>query len=337
MRLLLAALLLLSSHVAEAATDYRAINEAAVRGHIQPRFAKLDAATQSLADAAAAGCGDPAALRRAWTETMRAWQAVQHLRFGPALLQNRHQRFAFWPDPRNSVPRQLADLFQAGQLPSFATGSVAVQGLTALERELFDAGEAAKLASEPFRCSWAQAAARNLAEMGNALHAEWRDGGAYPKEFIAAKGDLVPYKEPKEATLDLFKALHQAIELVADHKLARPLGKTVKDQRPQMAELWRSRQSGPAVAIDIEAARDLFKVFAPRLENRLLATDLTKRLDDLAVRTKDLDLDTALADASKRAMLDRLRADATTLKTLLAEKLAPALDIPVGFNALDGD
>ena len=46
MRFLLAALLLLSSQVARAETDYRAINEAAVREHIQPRFAKLDEATQ---------------------------------------------------------------------------------------------------------------------------------------------------------------------------------------------------------------------------------------------------------------------------------------------------
>ncbi len=337
MRLILAALLLLTSYGARAETDYRAINEVAVREHIQPRFAKLNEAARRFVATAGAGCGDLALLRRAWTETMHAWQAAQHLRFGPALLQNRHQRFAFWPDPRNSVPRQLADLFQSGQLPGFATGSVAVQGLTALERVLFDAGEAAKLTSEPFRCTWAKAVAENLAGMAKAMQAEWRDGSAYPKEFIAAKGDLVPYKESKEATLDLFKALHQAVELVADHKLARPLGKTAKDQRPQMAELWRSRQSGPAIAIDIEAARDLFKVFAPRLDNRALAADLTKRLDDLAVRTRDLDLDAALADASKRPMLEKLRADAATLKSLFAEKLAPALDIPVGFNALDGD
>ena len=335
MRLLLAALLLLSAQAARAATDYRAINDAAVREHIQPRFATLEAATRRLAATAEGGCGNLDPLRHDWIEAMRAWQGAQHLRFGPALLKNRHQRFAFWPDPRNSVPRQMADLFQAGQLPAFAGGSVAVQGLTALERVLFDPAEAAKLGTEPFRCSWAQAVARNLAEMGAALNADWQS--EYPTQFVAAAGDLVPYKEPKEATLDLFKALHQAVELVADHKLAQPLGKTPKDQRPQQAELWRSRQSGTAIAVDIDAARDLFKVFAPRLENRALATDLTKRLDDLARRTRDLDLDAALADAAKRPMLDKLRADAATLKTLFAEELAPALDIPVGFNALDGD
>lgn len=338
MRLLLILLtMLFTIAAARAEPDYAAINAAAVREHIQPRFARLDTATQRLAAAAEAGCIDVAALRRAWIEAMAAWQDVQHLRFGPALWFNRHQRFAFWPDPRNSVPRQLGELFQAGQLPNFVTGSVAVQGLTALERALFDQAEAAKLGTEPFRCAWLKAVAKNLAEMGKALAADWSADSQFPKDFVAAKGDLVPYKEPKEATLDLFKALHQAVELVADHKLARPLGKTAKDQRPLLAELWRSKQSGVAVAADIEAARDLFKVFAPRMDNRALAADLTKRLDDLAQRTKGLDLDAVLADASKRPVLDKLRADAAALKTLFAEKLAPALDIPVGFNALDGD
>lgn len=338
MRLLLAlAVLAASIGSAHAEPDYRALNESAVKQHIQPRFAALDAATQRLAAAAEKSCTDTAALRTAWIQAMIAWQGVQHLRFGPALYFNRHQRFAFWPDPRNVVPRQMAELFQSGTLPNFITGSIAPQGLTAIERVLFDQAEAAKLAAEPFRCTWLKAATANLAEMAKAINTDWSEGRQYPKEFVAAKGEVVPYNAPEEATLDLFKALYAAVELPADHKLGRPLGKTAKEQRPQMAEHWRSKQSGAAVAADIAAAKDLFAVVAPQVADKALVADVTKRLDDIVQRTARLELDAMLADPSKRQTLDKLRADMMALKTLMADKLAPALGIPVGFNALDGD
>lgn len=321
-----------------AAPDYRAINAAAVQTHILPRLSKLETDTRAFADAAAKpGCGEREALQNSWRQAMLAWQGVQHLRFGPVLLFNRYQRFAYWPDPRNSIPRQLNELFASDKLPDFHAGSIAVQGMGALERVLFDAKETAKLEQEPFRCQWLQAAAQNLAAMAKDINADWGKGRNYAEQFVAAKGDLVVYAGPEEATLDLFKALHAAIELAADHKLARPMGKTPREQKPMAAEYWRSGNSGPAIAANIAAARELFTAFAPRVPDRALADDLGKRLNDLAERTANLHLEDALADPAARPALEKLRADLLAVKSLLAEKLAPAMEIPVGFNALDGD
>ncbi|WP_428249681.1 imelysin family protein [Ferrovibrio sp.] len=337
MRYWLAALLLFTAP-AYAAPDYVAINRAAVTAHILPRLDALEQATQGFANTATKGCDDLDALRQGWRRANLAWQDVQHIRFGPVLLFNRLQRFAYWPDPRNSVARQMAELFAAAKLPDFGIGSIAVQGLTALERELFDAAEVTKLRATPFRCQWVQAAAINLAAMARDIRADWGPGRSYAEQFIAAKGNLVVYAGPDEATQDIFKALHTAIELVADHKLARPLGKTPREQKPMAAEYWRSGQSGAAIATNIAAARDLFtKAIVPNMADKALAAELGRRFDDLAQRTRGLDLETALANTAQRAALDKLRADAGALKTMLAEKLAPALDIPVGFNALDGD
>lgn len=323
---------------AQAAPDYRAINAAAVQAHILPRLDKLQSATRAFADIAGkAGCSDREALQQGWRQAMLAWQGVQHLRFGPVLLFNRYQRFAYWPDPRNSIPRQLNELFAAKTLPDFHAGSIAIQGMGAFERVLFDAKESAKLESDAFRCQWLQAAAENLAAMAKDVDSDWSKGRDYAKQFVAAKGDLVVYTGPEEATLDLFKSLHAAVELVADHKLNRPMGKTPREQKPMAAEYWRSGSSGAAIAANIDAARDLFAAMAPNVPDRALADDLNKRLADLTERTAKLHLEDALADPAQRASLEKLRADLLTVKSLLAEKLAPALEIPVGFNALDGD
>ncbi len=335
--LVAAALFGMFASPARAAPDYTALNQAAVQAHILPRYAVLSAATAKFASIAADGCADRMAWQAGWAEAMRAWQGVQHLRFGPVLLFNRYQRFAFWPDARNSMPRQLNEIFATKRLPDFAIGSIAVQGLSALERNLFDATEAAKLNSDAFRCAWAQAAAQNLAEMAAAIEQDWRSGRHYAAQFVAAKGDLVAFAGPQEATQELFKALYGAIELVADHKLARPLGKGGRDARPMAAEHWRSGLSGAAIGANIAAARELYASFAPQLADAGLRGDLQRRFDDLAQRSAGLDLDRDITDAPRRPELEKLRADLLALKTQLGERLAPALGLQIGFNALDGD
>ncbi|GAB4195094.1 MAG: imelysin family protein [Thalassobaculales bacterium] len=323
MRAIIALALLLLAAPAPAA-DHAALNRAVVAGHILPAYARLTAATAALEQATAAGCGDADRLRAAFATATLAWQGAQHLRFGPADWFNRARRFALWPDPRNTVGRQLAELLARGSLPDFATGSVAVQGLTALERMLFEPALAARLA-EPFPCAWLRATAANLAGMARDLEAEWR-GDRY-----------LPMVQPQEATLEIFKSLHTAVELAADHKIARPLGNSPAAARPRLAEHWRSALSGPAVAENLRAAESLFAAMAPFVADRALAADIAGRLAATAAAARDLDLDHAWSDPQLRPAAERLRADLAALKTVLAEKLTAALDIPLGFNALDGD
>lgn len=319
-----------------AGIDYAGLNRAVVEGHILPGYARLGTASAALDKAASASCTDIARLKLAWRDTMLAWQGVQHLRFGPAAWFNRHDRFAFWPDPRNVTQRQLAELFERQALPDFVTASVAIQGLTALERVLYDSDEAAKLGRQPFHCAWLKAVAANLAAIARDMDHDWRT--RYAELFIAARGGKdVAYAEPKEATLELFKAVYGAVELAADHKLGRPLGSGGKEARPRLAEYWRSRSSGAAIAADLDAARDLYARFDSFVPDRGLAADLQTRFAALADAAKGIDLDAALAEPTGRERAEALRVQALELKRLLAERLSAALDIPVGFNALDGD
>ncbi len=330
--------------------DYRAINADATKRHILPRYAALADATGKLDAAAKAFCAAPAPtkiapLQDAWRQGMRAWQDAQHLRFGPVEYFNRLPRFAFWPDPRNVTQRQLAELFEKRDAATMTaeklvSGSVAIQGFSALERVLFDQAEAAKLVAEPFRCQWLQAVTQNIATMARDIDADWngppRD---FAKKYMAADGEGSQYHRPSEATLDLFKSVYTAVELVADHKLARPLADKLATAKPRLAESWRSESSLANIKTNLAAARDLYKSLEPGVPEAGLRSDIAQSFDQAiaAASAIAMPLEKAVADFVARPAAEKLRRDSTALKRLLSEKLAPALGLPIGFNALDGD
>jgi len=343
MRLRLLAFLLLLASPATA-TDYAALNAAAVERHVLPGYAALAAATARLDAAARASCADAPALQAAWRGAMRAWQGVQHLRFGPVELFQRHPRFEFWPDPRNVAGRQLAELF-ARRVPeaiaphSFAVGSVAVQGLGAMERALFEPAQAKALAEDAYRCAWLRAAAANVAAMAREVEAEWRGP---PRDFARTFSSAAPggaYADAREATLDLFKSLHAAVELVADHKLARPLGDKPEAPRPRLAESWRSGASLDNAAANLEAARGLYDALAAGVSDKALDAELRLSFAEAIAAAAAIGrpLEEAVVERRDRANVVRLQRATAQLKDLLADRLGKALDLPLGFNALDGD
>ena len=338
--MLLRVLLLLLVAAPAAAADYAALNARAVELHVRPAYAELAAAAARLDAAAQASCSEIAPLQAAWRETMAAWQSAQHIRFGPVALFERHARFEFWPDPRNVAGRQLRQLFskrsaEAITPRSFAIGSVAVQGLGALERALFDQESATKLASDSYRCAWLRAATTNVATMARETEAEWKDYGA-------SFGSSAPggaYAGPREATSDLFKSLHAAVELVADHKLAKPLGDSLEKARPLLAESWRSGTSLDNIEANLAAGLSLYEALAPGVADAQLDAELRKRFASTlaAAQAVEGELAAAVADPSQREKVELLRREAAALKAALASRLSAALDLPLGFNALDGD
>ncbi len=119
---ILTVLLLLAAHPGHAveAGAYGALNKAAIEKHILPRYEALVTATAGLNAAAKAFCAAPASnpiagLQATFGQTMDAWQDIQHVRFGPVDWFFRSQRFAFWPDPRNTIGKQMAELLSKHQ------------------------------------------------------------------------------------------------------------------------------------------------------------------------------------------------------------------------------
>ncbi|PJI37823.1 imelysin family protein [Ferrovibrio sp.] len=351
-----AILLLLAAnpgHAVEAGA-YVTLNKAAIEKHILPRYDALVTATAGLNDAAKTYCAAPATrpvgdLQAAFGKAMDAWQDIQHVRFGPVDWFFRSQRFAFWPDQRNTIGKQMAELLSKHQSDSvdpelLAKGSVATQGLPALERLIFgeDASKLKSGADAAYRCHYVEAIALNLAQMAKETRIAWRDGGE--KAFSAVMQDAAkpdaPYREPQEATLELFKALYLAIELAADHKLARPLGATLKDARPRLSESWRSERSLRNIQRNLAAAQDLYlNSFSAAVADKAVDAAIRDGLNKsvTAANAIKVPLEIAVQDAKARPQAEALAAELLALKKLLGDRLPLALDIPVGFNALDGD
>ncbi len=332
------------------------MNAAVVDGHVIPAFKAQAEAGAALATAAQAFCKAPDAagldkLRLAFGAASDGWQKVQHLRFGPTELFMRSSRLMFWPDPRDSVGRQLADLLGKKDATLFAPAgleqqSVSVQGLPALERLLYGDDAAKLLAGDDeakLRCAAVAGIAANVAAVTAQALADWTGGSIDYQKLVKTAGpgnDI--YRSASEATVELFKSLYLAVEVVADRKLSKPLGENAGAARPRLLEQWRSGRALRNVTLDLEAAKGLWDAgmgAAVRQHDGALAAEVDKALAEVLGTAGRISppLETALGDPARRPVVEALVAEATALKTLIAQKVAPALGIPLGFNALDGD
>lgn len=339
---------------------YRRVNLSLADGHVIPRYETLTGATAALDGRAAAFCKSPAAdalpdLRAGFVTALDAWMGVQHLRFGPVQFLLRYDRFAFWPDQRNTGSRHLRKLLTASdpaalEPRAFGRGSVAVQGFTALERLLFGKDDGAAFfegdEAAAYRCRLLRAITGNLAEMSAGVLEDWRDGDSAYRRVLEAPGeDNAYYLDDKEVTLEFFKAFNGTLQMVADLKLARPLGGSLEKSKPRRSESWRSARSLDNIKTNLRALQALYagEGFAALVESRGGDPDLDKTLSlGLASALEAAEsvrppLSEALSDADARPQVETLLAEVRALQELATGRLAKALDLPVGFNAFDGD
>ncbi len=341
---------------AAAAPDYAALNAAVVDSYVIPRYASLAEQTvvleASLREACADGRLEAAESAAAYNAAMDAWMAVQHLRFGPALLFLRYDRIEFWPDKRGTVRRHLAQMLserdpKALEPHTFANGSVAVQGFPALERLIYDSDDS--LWEDPFGCRLAVAIGRNLRSIAEGLLADWRDSETpYAEVITSAVEGNEHYFDAKEASLEFAKALRGALLLVEDYKLGRPLGEEAKSVRQTRAESWRSARSLRNVLGNLRAAQALYREtagvsFSSLLRGQPKGAELDRvigaALDRLvaAAEAQPDSLAAALEQPDGWRKLDGVRVETGQLMRLLSGPLSEVLDLPIGFNSYDGD
>jgi len=341
------------------AVDHAAVNRALVEKHAVPRYDALVAATGALDEAAEGFCEAPdaaglAALKQDFAATMGAWQDVQHLRFGPAEFLMRAYRFEYWPDARNSVGHELDDLLKARdpaalEPHTFARTSVAVQGLPSLERLLYDDGQAflAADADAAYRCAVLEAITGNLGAMAGELREAWM--GAAAERILLAGQPGSAYQSAAEGSVPFLKSLLGALQTVADQKLAGPLGASLDTARPRAAESWRSGLSMDNIRRNLLAAKALYfgDAGGPGFADLLRAQPDQEKTADLFERafaqtlataqSVDLPLAAAVEDAAERKKLEKLLREVSAVRLLLTQRLSPAIGVPVGFNAADGD
>lgn len=335
LRLLSILALLISGVGAARAAEPGEVAVAIAKSVLVPRYEALAAALEAQSTAWKAGCGDAAALKTAYNGAADAWAGIEHGRYGPVSRENRPERIAFWPDPRNGTEKGLAALLSAPDEAALApermaSASVAVQGLPVIERLLYpvkEPGQTAEPSLDARRCAIGASVAANLASIGARIRAEWSDpqtGELAKLEKLAAEAPADPAL--KSAATQMLTDLATLFQITGDRKLLPLYGGKGKGPQPKAAESWRSGRSERNILLNLEAAEATAVALKPLSEPE--AASLVKRLE------------TAKRLVSSHAGNPPGFSGFASVKIAQYEaiqKLPAALGIPLGFNSMDGD
>lgn len=348
---------LVTARASVPAEAYARINTALVQAHVLPRYERLAEATSALAAAAEDYCAQPDdaglnTVRIHYHAAADAWMGVQHLRFGPVELFMRAYRLYFWPQAQGKVAnavRELAESPLGGEplVERFRTGEIAAQGLPALEYLLYRKDTGGSAQAPP--CALLRAITANLRSMAAGIVADWRGGDiAFARTMAAPGPDNLYFRTHREATLELFKGLHGGLQLVADIKLMPVLGETAGNAQPRLAESRLSARALRNILLNLEAQQALYLgESGPGLTDLVQAHGGDPKLDPLmrkayrmtiaTARSIDPPLGEAVTSAESRPAVEKLLTQVLALKQIVRTRLATALDLTMGFNALDGD
>ena len=347
----------------DASADPAAVANALVEHYVLPGHRALAEATAAFETAAADFCRSPgesglAATQSAFHAAADAWLAVEPLHFGPMELLMRSPRMYFWPDPTGRVAQDVAEFVAEGDATvlaenRFQAAPVSLQGLPAAEVLMFDeASRASLLAGDEageIRCALLQAIAANVRKIGAGLLADWQSGEQPFTAVIAAPGPENPYFASQEdVTVAFLKAVNHALRLALDTRLKPVLGPDMASARSERAEARRSGRSMRNIVAGIEAAQAIYLGAGGKGLDSLAAargTDakiapLLRKAFSMTLETAtgiDAPLPRAALDPALRPKLKELATQLQALRQLVGTRLAAALGLSVGFNALDGD
>lgn len=298
--------------------------------------------------AANRAAGDVQSLRAAYSAACDAWARAQLIKTGPLSLFLRYERFAYWPEARNVTQRMLDALIVSNDPKELAPAalvrdSVAAQGLTALERLLYDGDNSVRLLKAPgrpgeWRTEIGQGIARNLSAIAKDVLAEWTAPDGVRAMIASNKGWKMIFADTAEAASLLLTEQVTAFRLMHDIKLLAVMGASADVARPRVAEAWRSGRSQRNLKLNLESAQAMTRIWAETVP----AAHRTK-LDSLyasalkAVDAVPADLGEAAADARRRPLVDSARAGIKAVQVEIAATLPADLGITLGFNSLDGD
>ena len=326
---------------------------ALVDRHVIPSYRALSQAADAQEKAwttfaANRATGDVQSLRASYNATCDAWARAQLIKTGPLSLFLRYERFSYWPEARNVTQRMLDALIASNDpkelVPdTLVRDSVAAQGLTALERLLYDGDTSVQLlkaAGRPgeWRTEIGQGIARNLASIARDVVADWTAPDGVRAAIAANKGWRMIFADTAEAASLLLTELVTAFRLMHDVKLLPVMGLSIDVARPRVAEAWRSGRSQRNLKLNLESAQAMTKIWAETVP----AAHRTK-LDSLyaaAMKATDAvpaDLGEAAADPRRRPVVETARAGIKAVQVDIAAVLPADLGITLGFNSLDGD
>src|SRR5688572_7988413 len=294
-----------------------------------------------------------------FTALTAAWARIQYVSFGPIFAHQRAFRIEYWPDKRNVVGRQLAEVLKkqdgsALEPGRFAAATVGIQGLPALERLLFEERALDLVQKDApgaaFRCRLLAAIATNLTTITNEIVAGWTEGdSSFLSRIEDPSEDDEELPTGRDAAGRLLNDLLTAIIAIRDMKLLAPLGDNVEKAKPRSAEYWRSGQSIAVIEANVysllmlfDGERGLAGLLFAQTNGKIPAYQMLGAIHAMrnqvtALGNLNLPLHKIVADPRLRQRAEALATKLAEMRDILVGRVAPKLNLPIGFNALDGD
>ena len=331
--------------------DWAAFNNAVLEEHILPRYANLTAKSETLKATTAAFCANPgdetlAEARKDMVHVMMAWQAVQHVGFGPVTWLMRDFGMQFWPDKKGIGAKQLRQTLKLTDATFdeafFHDASVSLKGLPAMERLIFNDTILDELAVNPTICALSEGIAQNIHRMARGIEEDWRQVAQEIRQADYENGD---FEDTADVATQILKSLVEPLEAIRDDKISRALGESAQQARWKKSEFWRSRQSVNSLRVNVQALQHLYMGWD---DHSVLSLLQKSGADELAIAISDQFkfINIKLADIHEPSpdqiteeqytQLSELAEMLRMLQKTLEQAMAP-LDIHLGFNSRDGD
>jgi predicted lipoprotein len=323
--------------------------------HVVPRIEALAQATgvlsSDLAGTCAAGAGAAAAgkleaAKADFAGVVKAWAGEG----------GRVERFAFWPDTRGILFRQLppllakrdAKLLEPGEL---GKQSAAVQGLHALELVLYDDKKPVSGADDDgrYRCAFAAAIAANLDQIAKDLETAWESTDGWRHRMYAPGSDNGVYPEPADAARDLVRALLTGLQLMQERQIRPRYDTLLGVAKTSRLPFERSGlglaylEAGVASLRDFNAQFDIAS-YTPA-DKAWMKGWVDRAFDNMARDAPKVPIKPVVP--ANPASIDKQGAEITVVRQMrfhlngirhmIGRELAPAAELSIGFNELDGD
>ena len=328
------------------------IVSATIEDFVVPRSARLAEAAVAGEAAPARLCAAPSeetlgAARAAFADPVLAHAAVEVVRFGPVLSDNRLERLNFWPDRKGLGLRQVERTIAAGETPpvdELRARSVALQGLGALEFVLFGDGAATLAGADgKARCAFGHAIAGALRTTAAEVLADWRAPDGHAGLMRNPGPDNPLYRTETEVMQALIRATTEELQLLADTKIRATIGENPEAARPKRAPFWRS---GLTLGVFSENAASVGALFATgRMALALdksdsampneIAFDIRQAVE--AFGRAEGPIETVVADPDGHALVLFTTIPLDDAAAIIGGRYGPEIGATPGFNSLDGD
>lgn len=318
---------------------------------IQPSIAQFRTALKSFQQSLNQVClaDNPASattLESPFANLLARWSALVPLRFGPLIDQNRFERLYFWPDPRGLVQRQslafVTGKARIATTETLADQSVAVQGLPALEQAIYgDQGIVASTQHRQPACAYAQAIVINAIGVAQELQQAWNPQKGFGQQFAQPSEQNPVYRTEHEIDSEIVKALAGGLQFLKELELAPMKGPTAQRALPQRGPFYRSGNTFSFAQQRVKALQDLYRhaEFDLPADAQWAQDSFLAELDRASKTLSQIDAQkgNSLNAEQFNQAITLLGLQLGNAYSILVEDIAPALELTLGFNALDGD